>query len=148
MEGDATTPSVYVYSNHIHGNCAQGVLIENGGVGSPTYVKVDNNYIYSNGQEGVLIRDSGTHHNTVTANWIGFYYNTAATDLTLRPTGTAVWRSPTERNTTTSITTSLPITSIKISLSPEAERIITRLDTTRFWAEHLRARRLVTTTRA
>jgi uncharacterized repeat protein (TIGR01451 family) len=73
VEGDATTPSVYVYSNDIHGNCAQGVLIENGGSGSPTYVKVDNNYIYSNGQEGVLIRDSGTDHNTVTANWIGFY---------------------------------------------------------------------------
>jgi len=73
VEGDATTPSVHVYSNSIYGNCAQGVLIENGGVGSPTYVKVANNSIYSNGQEGVLIRDSGTDHNTVTANWIGFY---------------------------------------------------------------------------
>lgn len=73
VEGDATTPSVHVYSNNIYGNYAQGVLIEASNGGSPTYVKVDNNKIYSNGQEGILIRDSGTDHNTVTANWIGFY---------------------------------------------------------------------------
>ncbi len=64
--------TVRVYNNEIHGNYAQGILLESGS-GSPMHVSIENNRIYSNGQEGVLIRDPGTDYNTVTANWIGFY---------------------------------------------------------------------------
>lgn len=74
---DTDGNSVVVQQNTIYGNYAQGILIENGGVGSPTNTLIGGTYssqgnlIYSNGQEGVLIRDSGSNGHRVQGNTIG-----------------------------------------------------------------------------
>jgi CSLREA domain-containing protein len=75
--GDADSYTVAMQGNTINANFAQGILIENGGAGSPTNTLIGGTYssqgnlIYSNGQEGVLIRDSGSNGHVVRGNTIG-----------------------------------------------------------------------------
>lgn len=75
--GDADSYTVVAQNNIINANFAQGILIENGGAGSPTNTLIGGTYssqgnlIYNNGQEGVLIRDSGSNGHVVKGNTIG-----------------------------------------------------------------------------
>ena len=74
---DADSYTVVVQNNTINDNYAQGILIENGGVGSPTNTLIGGTYpgqgnlIYNNGQEGILIRDSGASGHLIKGNTIG-----------------------------------------------------------------------------
>jgi len=74
---DADSYTVVIQQNVINNNHSQGILVENGGAGSPTNTLIggtystEGNLIYGNGQEGVLIRDSGTNDHLVKGNTIG-----------------------------------------------------------------------------
>ena len=74
---DTDSYTVVIQNNAIYGNHSQGILVENGGTGSPTNCLIggtystEGNLIYDNGQEGILLRDAGTNGHMIQGNTIG-----------------------------------------------------------------------------